>query len=349
MGNLLTYSGIVTKVRAMHANLLTPNNFEELASLGSVPEVASYLRGLKAYESAFFDIDENKLHRGDIEKILFQSLYEDYSKIYQFASITQRKFLKLYLKRYEVDLINYCFRIIFNHYEEPFDLNHKKTFFDHYSQISIEKLITSMSIEELVDNLKDTEYYAPLKKLRETNAPTLFDYDLALNLYYFSSIWREKRKILKKDELEVFTKDNGSKIDLLNLQWIYRSKKYYDMPPVDIYALLIPIHYHIKIDKLKELVEATSLDEFTNLADQTYYSQRYRTEQGFTIERVYTDCLNHLYMVDKRRNPYSIATINSYLFLKEEEIRKLTTVMECIRYSLPPRETLRYAGGEIQS
>ena len=34
MGNLLEYSGIVTKIRAMKAKLLTPKQFEEIASLG---------------------------------------------------------------------------------------------------------------------------------------------------------------------------------------------------------------------------------------------------------------------------------------------------------------------------
>ena len=35
MGNLLEYSGIVTKIRAMKAKLLTPKQFEEIASLDS--------------------------------------------------------------------------------------------------------------------------------------------------------------------------------------------------------------------------------------------------------------------------------------------------------------------------
>ena len=63
---------------------------------------------------------------------------------------------------------------------------------------------------------------------------------------------------------------------------------------------------------------------------------------------MYAECLQHLYTVDRRRNPYSIATINTYLFLKEEEIKKLTTVMECVRYSLSPSETLAYVGGRTR-
>ena len=44
--------------------------------------------------------------------------------------------------------------------------------------------------------------------------------------------------------------------------------------------------------------------------------------------------------------PYSIATINTYLFLKEEELKRLTTVMECVRYQISPAETMRYVGGK---
>lgn len=73
-------------------------------------------------------------------------------------------------------------------------------------------------MRNLVDNLKDTEYYSPLKRLRDSGAATLFDYDLALDLYYFTNIWKAKRRVLKNKELEIFTRDCGAKIDLLNMQ-----------------------------------------------------------------------------------------------------------------------------------
>ena len=348
MGNLLVYSGITTKIRAMRSRLLSEKDFEEISALHNVPEVVAYLKKHSAYADDFAQIDENKLHRGDVEKILVQSLYDDYSRLYRFSGIEVRKFMKLYLKRYEVDLINYCLRIIFNHYEQPFDLNYKRSFFDRYSQISIEKLITSRTIEEFVDNLQGTEYYEPLRKLRDSNASTLFDYDLALDLYYYTTLWKEKKKVLKKRELEIFTRDIGSKIDLLNLQWIYRAKKYFKMQPADIYSMIIPIHFKIHRDTVKELVETASVEEFIAHVASTYYVKRYDFDDHHTIERVYFECIQRLYTVDERRNPYSIASINTYLFLKEEEIKRLTSTLECIRYGLTPKETLDYTGGVIQ-
>ena len=225
-------------------------------------------------------------------------------------------------------------------------LNYKKNFFDKYSQISIDKLITSRTTDELIENLKDTEYYEPLKRLKEKPNITLFDYDLALDQYAFAKVWKKRKKVLKKKELEILTRDYGSKIDLLNLQWIYRAKKYYEMKPVDIYALLVPIHYKLSTELVKELVEAPSVEEFDHILRKTSYWRHYDFNETLTIEQMYRDCLYHLYTVDRRRNPYSIATLNTYLFLKEEELRKLTTAMECVRYHLSPGETLAYIGGK---
>lgn len=348
MGNLLAYSGIVTKIRAMEGKLLRPEQFEAIAALGSVPEIVDYLKRNTAYADVLNTLEEDQIHRGNIEKVLVQSLYHDYTKIYRFCGQTQRRFMKLIMKSYEINLINYCLRIVINHYRQPFDLNYKKPFFDRYSQISIEKLITSRTTDELIENLKGTEYYSPLKKLKDGQDVTLYDYDLTLDLYYFTSVWRQQKKVLKKDDLELFKRDCGSKIDLLNMQWIYRAKKYYNMKPADIYLLLIPIHYKLSTDLVKEMVEAPGLDEFYTAVSRTSYSRHYNFRQNLTIEQMYADCLHHLYTIDRRRNPYSIAAVNTYLFLKEEEIKKLTTAMECIRYSLTPGETLAYVGGRTQ-
>ena len=58
MGNLLEYSGIVTKVRAMEARLLKPEQFVEIANLSSVPEIADYLRKNTAYAAVLDTLTE---------------------------------------------------------------------------------------------------------------------------------------------------------------------------------------------------------------------------------------------------------------------------------------------------
>mgnify|MGYP003207496203 CR=1 FL=1 len=348
MGNVMTYSGITVKIRAMQAKLLKDGDYEQIASMRSVPEVTEFLKEKPAYEKYLEEMDSTLYHRGNVEKILYQSLFDDYSRIFRFGGPQQKQFLKTYWKRYEVDVINYCLRIVFNHYQIPFDLDYKKEYFDRYSQISIDALVTSKNVEQLVDNLAGTEYYEPLKKIREMETATLFDYDMALELYYFTTLWKRQKRLLKGKELKLYARDCGTKIDLLNLQWVYRAKKYYHMLPPDIYSLTIPIHYRLSVKEYKTLVETPSLEEFLRQAENTWYARKYDFGDGRTMEQTYKDCLRHLYLADRRKNPYSVASIYTYLYLKEEEIDKLTTALECIRYGLPRSETLAYMGGVKQ-
>ncbi len=348
MGTLLKYSGIITKIRAMSSNLLKSEDFIAIAHSAHVLDVVTYLKKHPAYEDAFSNLNEQLLHRGDIEKILIQSLYADYSKLYRFGSSHVREFLLFYLRRYEIDLINYCFRIVFNEYPEPFDLAHKREFFDKYSKISIDKLITSTNINELVEQLEGTEYYEPLIKLQNHTNATLFDYNITLDLYYYTSLWKSRAKHLKHSELRVSTNEIGSKIDLLNLQWIYQAKTYYSLTIAEIYALLIPINHHLSREQFKALVEAPTIEDFNNLVLQTYYGKRYAKHDIVSLEYMYRTCLAECYNKDCRDFPYSLAPVTRYLYQKEDEIKKITTALECIRYEIDSSETLNYIGGIAQ-
>ena len=44
MGNLMAYSAIVTKIKAMERWRLTDQQFEEMAELENVPEAVAYLK-----------------------------------------------------------------------------------------------------------------------------------------------------------------------------------------------------------------------------------------------------------------------------------------------------------------
>ena len=70
MGNVMSYSGLTTKIRAMQAKLLTWRDFENIANLGGVPEAIEYLKGKPAYTRYVEQMDISLYHRGNVEKIL---------------------------------------------------------------------------------------------------------------------------------------------------------------------------------------------------------------------------------------------------------------------------------------
>lgn len=342
MGNLLTYGGISTKVRAMQKNLIHPDEYRELVLLGSVPEAVNYLRTKPAYRDLLESIDEAHLHRGDVEAVLVRSLYRDFSKLYRFAGLKQRRFLNTYFHQYEIVLLKYFLRGIFNHNNEPWSPSKIGEFFRDHSKLDIQKLANVDTIEEFLGALQGTDYYAPLSKLANMEHPTLFDYEMTLDLFYFSTLWKSYHKQFSGKELNILKQAYGSMIDLLNIQWIYRSKTYYQISSADIYALLIPIRYKLKQAQIVRLVEAADEQEFNHVLAATYYSKKYDELSGRELEKLYTQLLYHIHQLARRKNPYSIACINSYLYQKGQELDNLTTILESIRYGLQPADILKY-------
>ncbi len=163
-----------------------------------------------------------------------------------------------------------------------------------------------------------------------------------MDILYFKLIWKEKNKFLSKKEAKIITETFGTKIDILNIQWVYRSKKYYNLPNTSIYLLLIPNYYRLHEKEIKSMVEAPDMEGFETAFDETYYGKLENKlfKEKPNLEALYAAVLYKIYKLTASRDPYSIATINTYLFNTENEIEYIVTIIESIRYGLKPDEII---------
>lgn len=342
MGNLLLYSGLTTKIRAMQKNFLDENAFREIVELPGIPQAVAYLKQIPSYEDIFASCDESTLHRGMIENMLRSAIYRDFTKLYRFSNPSQRHFLTLYFRRYEVLLIKKCLNNIFDRRNISLNLSAFGDFFQKHSKLNLSELTASGTIEEFLSSLQGTDYYRPLNAVRVSAHCTLFDYETALDLFYFGSIWKLKDKILKKNDLKEITAAYGHKFDLLNLQWIYRAKTYYHMAPADIYMLLIPANYKLSTGDISALAEAETADAFHSLLAKTYYAKHWEEFSPDNLEALYSEVMHWILSTQSRKDPYSIITIYSYLYHREHEVKRLTIALECVRYRVAPTEAIQY-------
>ena len=340
ISNLLSYSGIVTKTRAMESHLLTISDYEKIANLTTVSDFVVFLKELPGYKLLFSNLDEHTLHRNQIENVLINALYLDYSKLFQFAGKHQRNALNFLFFRYEINIIKICFKQVFDS-SSQFNLSVFESFFSRHSKLDLKRLSQAETIEEIVTELKNSDYNKLFGSLAKNDMLTLHDCELALDIHYYTQTWKMCRTILKGKERKVFQDTLGKQIDLLNLMWIYRSKKYFDADAINIYASLIPIHYKISKKQITDLIETNSWEEFTNLLYSLPYYVSF-DKDNFSIETAYNQLLDKIYLDNKRRNQVSMSTLFNYLHRKEREIDHLTTALECIRYQLEPSLSLNY-------
>lgn len=345
MGNLLAYSGTTTKIRAIRSRLLTSENYRELASMPTVTDALAYLKRQPGYRELFANVDESSLHRSDIEKMLTNAIYRDFQNIYRFSPVGQRTFLELYFHRYEVTILKTCLRMVFDNRDVALDLKIFEDFFQRHSDISLRKISESRTIEEFVANLKGSIYYDALERLSTIKNPTLWDYEMAMDLFYFNWFFTTGEKALKKNQLLHFKEAYGTKMDLLNIMWIYRSKHFFHMASADIYANLIPVMYHLRKADISAMAESENPETFSAAVRHTWYGKRFEDFSAEHLSETYSQIRQQVQHKSAAKDPYSVATVISYLYDKEHEIDKITTVLECVRYGLPQEETLKYIKG----
>ena len=340
--SLLTYSGITTKVRAMQSHLLSDEQFAMMAGLEDVRSAADFLKQQPAYADIFSDLDDTRLHRGYLEQLLTQSEYRDFAKLYRFSNLAQRRFLDLYFLHYEITMLKQILRNVISNRESDFDLAMFREFFEKHASIDLIALSQSANLTDFISRLNGSVYYELLTRLQDSGKAGLFDYEMELDLYYFKTIWKSKKKILTKEEQTILNECFGCRLDLLNIQWIYRSKNYYHLPPADIYALLIPVNYRLRSEQIRLLAEAATMEDFFAALQNTYYGGMEQTELDGQpdLELLYHEILNRIYAKTSRKHPYSIAILDSYLYFKELEMRKLITTIEGIRYGLSAPEII---------
>jgi V/A-type H+-transporting ATPase subunit C len=338
MAGVIQYSGIVTKVHAMNRRLLNAEDYEELIQKTSVLEALEFLKNTPAYAEAFSDAYAKNSHRDAIERRLMDSLYTDFIKLYRFSGIKERTFLNSYFLHYEVMIVKICLRNTMNLNSWDVSLGNFDEFFHRHSKLSIADLNHSDTLEEYMAALAGSPYEKLFAPIYNSGSRRLSDYETALDLYYFSSVWKLKKKKLSDKEEQEVTAAWGTNIDLLNLQWIYRCRRHFSMADTDILPMLIPINYKLRPPQIQRLIHAETDEEFAQILSETVYSKWFPTEDLSRFSAVSDQLLGHIYQLKCRENPYSIASVNRYLYRKEEEINHLIPIIEGIRYGLSPEQ-----------
>ncbi len=340
-GKLTAYSGMTTKIRAMRKRLLTPEDYEEITHIPTVPDLIVFLQKFPTYAGVLADIDAKNAHRGEVESRMTFSTYSDFSRIYHFAGNAQKKYLEFYFMQYEVSVLKACMR---NVMDSRGDVNPVLTdaHFKRHCKFDMDSLLLVTNMEDFVNVLSGTIYENPLRQVQSRENPKLFDYEMALDLSFFTHIWRHPELYVPNGELKYFQNSFGTQIDLLNILWIYRCKNYYTLSESQIYSCLIPASYHLDRSQIKAFVEAENNSVLFDFIKNSYYGRVYGFDSAQSMESQFGGILHTIYTKDFKAAPYSLAAINDYFSLKNLEIAKVVTALECIRYGYEPEVIAQY-------
>lgn len=334
-GGLLEYSGLVTKTRAMSGRLLEKEDYVKLSEYETVDSFIAFLREAEGY-APIFESHEEIAHRGQVEAVIHDSLYADYQKLYRFAHGEQRKGLDIIFFRYEVNVLKNCLEYAMTGSE--YDPGYLKYIFAGHACYDAVMAAQAKSLSELLMAVAGTDYEKLLRRMSENGQMTYADYAFGLDIYYYKNAWKRIQNIRDVKVRRVMEILIGTEIDWQNIMWIYRSKRYYKMKPSDIYVNVIPVTYRLKKTQLKRMIEAETVEEFKEELKKTSYFTEKEAIVKLGDEITSRKIMEKTYGIVYRKYPMSIAPVLRYLYEKEHEIDLLTSVLEGIRYQIPPRE-----------
>ena len=90
------------------------------------------------------------------------------------------------------------------------------------------------------------------------------------SIEYYLQLWRAIKR-LDPTTQKVIRRIVGTEIDLQNILWVYRLKKFYQLHGERVYSYLVPVRYRVMASTFAELVACRDVSSFEQILASTVY------------------------------------------------------------------------------
>lgn len=321
----LDYTFANARIGAMKAELIDGTEMKSLRESRDFEDAFSLLKGTM-YGKDLAKLSSPSLV--EIEGALARDLVKDCETIIDSVTGVPKIFFKQYAKKFEIAAIK-ALLILKNSglktKEHPLIPHGVMT------KQMIEKLVEMETVEEVVEMLKFTEYYAVLHKALSgyKDAKTVYPFIMALDAHVYGRLGRIMEKIYGRDRTSL-RQLVGTEIDAKNLLNILRLR---DADEKEAWGWLIPYRYKLKDSDLRAAFNVKKLSELPHVIEpynsviSNGVEEYEKTGSLLKLELEFKK-----YMLEMSRRAFGgdrfhIGVPIAYLNLKDNEIRNLMTIL----------------------
>lgn len=326
-------AAVISKARSKYGKRLMPNDYKALVKCSSVASVVSYLKTHTSYTDVLSKINENEVHRGQLEMILRKKLFYEFDSLCRYEMSTGSPFSLFIVRRYEIEqLVHFMLLISCGKTEEYiFSL---PSYFTKHTDINLLKLSACKDFDSFLSALDGCVYKKILKDFAGAADGTIdiAGAERALNTFaqqeLFNAVSKRKSKKEKQSIKELFDYID----DFGNITRIIRFKKYYTISGENIKEYLMPFG-SLRKATIDKLCNTYDIDDLYNELAQTSVGKRIKNmsiqdEGMISIEGRYNMCRKNLYFSS---NPAIVML--SYMYVTETELSNIIKIIEGIRYN----------------
>jgi len=320
-----------TRVSLFSGRLWQGENFDALLRAPDA-EMANMLaeRGLPQLAAGYGDQDPLSLE----QRIIAQTLDETRVLIRPLSG-EARSFLIYWTARFEISNVKTLLRGKMTG-ERPATLLSRLTPMGSFGRLDNQALAHVEDVGELLRRLEAGPYAGIVRHARRAfeQSHDPFNLDAALDRGYYDGL-TQRAMPLEQSDGAGFRNLMAHLIDRINLVWLLRYRFNYNLPPAQVYYLLVGSHYSLTGARLRELAALGSLDAVLAELPQDW---RIRLAAASDIPGVFAVmeqvAAEHALKVLRSTAP-AITRAFSYLILRERDLRSVRAVLRGRHLGLP--------------
>ncbi|MGX8699764.1 V0D/AC39 family V-type ATPase subunit [Caproiciproducens sp.] len=343
---LSTFSSnvVLSKARAMYGRRLTKQNYRELMACQSVGEVANYLKTRTAYGKALAGVDQNSVHRGQLEARLKQKLFEDYASLCRYEISVGDHFSRYPITRSEIEQILHSMLLLEAGTPEDY-LFSLPMYLTRHTHMNLTALSQVKSYDDLLGALSHTPYRKILEGFKPVKGIPInyTGIENALYTYLYQNVFEVIDKYTRGETAKQLRWIFNTYIGLDNYVRMIRLKRFYKVGPDFIRSSLLPFG-NINKRWMNEMIEAADETGVKETMGKTKIGKRVLKIDSEDIDK----SLNLVNLVKYKTSRHDIhfsthpsVVMIAYTFIMEAEVRDIITIVEGIRYKLPPEEIVK--------
>ncbi len=323
--SMFPYAYPNARLRARIGRLITAKQLSEILDSDSLEEVKNYLRGFPEYAKY---VDKYSL-----EKALDMQLAETYDLVARIAPDSIKSIFLILLKKWDIRNIKTLITA------KESDLGPEKTaeLLIPFGEITdvLEKLVEAESVDDVIMELEETEYYPLLEEALPDYEKTGMILPLEANLdkYFFENLLKTLEDDSDENK-ELLYSYIGSQVDITNLKIVLRAKMD-DLQYEDISSYLVSEGYQIRDWKLKDLMDAENVPGIISLLEGTDYgpyleevlSEYNKTGSIAPFEVALAEYITKTAKTLSRKKPLGTGPMIGFLSKKEAEIKNLKVIV----------------------
>lgn len=327
-------NAVLAKVRAKYGKHLTEKDYAALLSCKSVSEVVSYLKNNTYYETVLRKVNEREIHRGRLEIILKQRLFNDFYSLCLYTKGSGEHFAQYILEKNEIEQIIHFLTLLSSNSTEEYIFT-MPTYFLSHTSLNFNMLSGARTYEQFFASLAGSPYDELMAeyKVGKNNRINIALVENKLYKYCYSNLYNSIQKYSSGQERKALLSMFNSIMDYMNFVRVFRLKKYYHEKPDVTEKFLFP-YGTLSKKTIKKLCDASTSSEVFEAVSGTSFGRSIAK-----LEYVYAGEIDNLglYNITRKNIHFSsfpLVVMLSYVFVMETEYNNIVSIIEGVRYNV---------------